>query len=121
MKKLLILSLVLTSFVSYGQSYTFKKCFIEIQGLPPTTAKMAGEINLTDTTIQIIQNGIGSVVDIRYVTKLENTKQFTSNNEQTDVRYSLVQNKDEYILVMEVKDKFTNSISRMMYYLNKKI
>ena len=113
--------MVLVSYVSYGQSYTFKKCFIELQGLPSTTAKMSGEINLTDTTIQINQNGISSMVPIRYVTNLENTKQFMSNNEQMDVRYSLVQNKDEYLLVMEIKDKFTNSISRMMYYLNKKI
>ena len=82
---------------------------------------MFGEINLTDTTIQIIQNGVSSVVPIRYVTNLENTKQFISKDEQMDVRYSLVQNKDEYLLVMEIKDKFTNSISRMMYYLNKKI
>jgi hypothetical protein len=121
MKKLLILSLVLTSFVSYGQSYTFKKSFIEIQGLPPTFDKTYGEVNLTDTTIQIVQNKVGTVVPIRYITNLENTKQFMSNNEQMDVRYSLVQNKDEYFLVMEVKDKFTNSISRITYYLNKKI
>jgi hypothetical protein len=120
MKKLLLLGMVLISVVSYGQSYTFKKCFTQLHGLPPTTAKISGEVILTDTTILTIQNGVSSVVPIRYVTNLENTKQFISNNEQMDIRYSLVQVKDENLLVMEVKDKFTNSISRITYYLNKK-
>jgi hypothetical protein len=121
MKKItLILVLSFVTTISFAQSFSFKKCFTQLQGLPPTTVKINGDITLTDTTIIFVQNGVHSTQLIKYEVSTPETKRFMFTNESTDIRYSLVPNKDEYLLIMEMKDKFTNSLSKIMYYLNKK-
>jgi hypothetical protein len=67
MKKItLILVLSFVTTISFAQSFSFKKCFTQLQGLPPTTVKINGDITLTDTTIIFVQNGVHSTQLIKY-------------------------------------------------------
>lgn len=121
MKKLFVVSfLALVANASFGQSFTFKKCFVEAQGLQPTMIKINGEVHLSDSTIQMVQNGQTSIQPITYLSNSDVQKQFIFKSESSDIRYTLTPNKDVYLLSIEAKDKFTNSISRMMYWLSKK-
>ena len=139
MKKLLVFSMVLVSFVSYGQNFTFKRVFFQSpqtnkimekqDGLAllitgnPNILKMVGEVTITDTTIDMIQNGVKSKMIVTTTSKGMGTQQFRMKiNEDIDMRLTLAPNpspsrNEDYIFIMETKDKFTNTNQSFMYYL----
>lgn len=125
MKKLLLVLMVLVSLTSYSQSFTYKKSLFSGTGLPATFLKTKGSLIITDSTITITQDGIETKIVISPVLDNNGVKQYRSTvNTDIDVRYTLTPNlessKDnEFIFIMESKDKFTNTNSRVMYYLTK--
>jgi hypothetical protein len=124
MKKVFLLALLATASISAfsQQSFTFKRCFVQAPGLSPSFIKMQGEISITDSTINILQNGTVSNIKV-YKTGSNQFKCIV--NEDAEMRFTLAPNtggkKDEdYIFVMEGKDKFTNQNISTMYYLTSK-
>lgn len=116
---LIVLSFVMT--FSFGQTYKFDRVFMS-----PNFLKMSGSVSISDTTLILNQNGIVSNIPVKILNKLtindNNTSQYISSNNQSDIRFTFSNNptpnkNEKYIMVMEVKDKFTNMITNIMYYL----
>ena len=113
--------MVLLSFVSYGQTYKFDRVFSDGMFL-----KMSGTITITDSSVNIVQNGMVSNIPATTGSKgmvdgkLHQTLFYKS--EMVDIRFTLSPNSpptrnENYLLIYEQKDKFTNTISSMMYLL----
>ena len=89
----------------------------------PNILKMVGEVTITDTTIDMIQNGVKSKMIVTTTSKGMGTQQFRMKiNEDIDMRLTLAPNpspsrNEDYIFIMETKDKFTNTNQSFMYYL----
>ena len=115
--------MISTSFASYGQSFTFKRCFSQIPGLGSNFLKIEGEVVITDSTINMIQNGVKSNMSVVTIVKGMGTQQFKmKGNEDIDFRFTLAPNpnpsrNEDYLFTMETKDKFTNTNTVTMYYL----
>ena len=121
MKKLLVFSMVLVSFVSYGQTYKFDRVFADGMFL-----KMSGTINITDSSVNIVQNGVVSNIPATTTSKAmvdgKLHQQLMYKSEMVDIRFNFAPNSpptrnENYLLIYEQKDKFTNTISSMMYLL----
>jgi hypothetical protein len=127
MKKIIMVAITLIASVSvFGQSFTFKRCFSQIPGLGSNFLKIEGEVVITDTTINMTQNGIKSNMSVVTVVKGLGTQQFKmKGNEDIDFRFTLAPNpnpsrNEDYLFTMETKDKFTNTNTVTMYYLTSK-
>ena len=113
--------MVLSSFVSYGQTYKFDRVFTNGMFL-----KISGTITITDSSVNIVQNGVVSNIPATTGSKgMVDGKlhqQLIVKTEMTDIRFTLSPNSpptrnENYLLIAEYKDKFTNTITSMMYLL----
>jgi len=125
MKKTLIILFLLTSYISHGQNFTFKRVFTQTTGLPSTFIKLEGEIFISDTTLIMSHNGVESKKSIVKQPNVSNDWRIfkVKINEDKEMRITIGPNprptkNEDYILIMETKDNFTNNISSYSYYLS---
>ena len=121
MKKRIKFSIIalLFSLFSFGQKFDISKVFINGQ-----TIKMKGNVEISDSKINIIQNDVKSEMTVTVVSKLAEYKEFIVENlssEQYQIRFkfNIGLKTDEWTLAMETKDNFNGSIQSCVYYLKK--
>jgi len=120
MKKLFVVAIALIApFNSHSQSYSFKKVFTQVSGFPATFIKVNGSVTISDTVITLIQDGQKSDMN---VTKVSPNQYKSKVSEDSEIRFSFTpdytkKESENYILVMEMKDKFSGKLSSFMYTL----
>jgi hypothetical protein len=124
MRKIFLILFVFVSYVSYGQKFTFKRAFTQMSGFQPTFIKIQGELLVSDTSVVITQNGTKSEMVVTKTSLPSNDwKQYKVKlNEDSEMRLTLGPNpnptkNEDYLLIIETKDKFTNKLSSFTYYL----
>jgi hypothetical protein len=99
--------------------------FTQTTGLPSTFIKLEGEIFISDTTLIMSHNGVESKKSIVKQPNVSNDWRIfkVKINEDKEMRITIGPNprptkNEDYILIMETKDNFTNNISSYSYYLS---
>jgi hypothetical protein len=119
----LFVLLALTTWAT-AQDYTFKRCSSPSVGF----FKSAGEVSIVgDTIIYLTMGGVTAPYEVNIVTNKPEFKQFKTKQENSEFeqRFSFsipVQKvglkKDETgTLILEMKDKFTDKLEAVTYYL----
>ena len=133
MKKVLLLTLVLGSFTSNAQSFTFNQAYVS--GLE---VNMSGELTMTDSSMTQTVSGVTAAIPLSII---EGTnKMYRAKTGDWEMRISFVKMSEDmkvkdkrgryimkgcetatHMLVQETVDKFTNkSMSSIMIYLTPK-
>ena len=120
MKKIQIIILMMISFVSNSQSFAFKKVLID-----NNLINIKGSIDISNEDLKINTNGQINIYKINSIYDTESLKKYkvaNLENTDTEIRITLTDEnsskKEKKILVLEIKDNFTNKLTTMTYFLS---